>query len=197
MDETARKEALSFFISQEFVEYKPSEWERQLREEEQMRQDKSACFAALLTEESDHEALALELYDMIRVVYTFGHGGGMLRGYKFAKAFAKLEKGKLGKTANAMIARVLMRNPNATNKEICLALDEAEIRLHKSKSAPKNASRWSEVVKVQYYKNLISRVRKRVEKDTNLREWKEVVTMIDEFEGNLKGVKRTNIDDHI
>ena len=99
--------------------------------------------------------------------YTYG----IMRGYAIAKGLVKLKKRK--RNRNAKIMRVLMKNPGATDKEIARALDNAEIPLYKSRSKPKNKRLWSDVVKLQNCKNLISRERKQVARAKRIRNWDE------------------------
>jgi len=136
-------------------------------EEKPGRKERGARLAALFANESDREDLLLTVHDLLTQWIDYSYLLGMRQGYALAKVL-KVGKGKRGRKtrANAKIVRVLIENPKAKNKEICSALDEAGIELYTSKSMPKGALFWSQVVKAPYYKNLISRMRKQVAKDT-------------------------------
>jgi hypothetical protein len=90
---------------------------------------------------------------------------------QITKDLAKLKKRKLDHKAK--ILQVLMKDPKATNMKIARALDNAGILLPERTSLSKDKRRWSEVVTMPSYKNLISRARKQVAKAARIRDWRE------------------------
>lgn len=166
MDKIARKQALLDFLISEAKHYKPADYVR--RGEAGEREGRKACgarLAALFANESDREDLLLTMHDLLTEWCHDAYLLGMRQGYALAKIL-KSGKGKPPQKAKAKIAQVLMENPKATTEEVCNALDTARIELYKSKSMPKDAEFWWEVVKVRYYRNLINRVGKQVAKAT-------------------------------
>jgi hypothetical protein len=175
MAENIEEQALNDFLTWETKEYEPADLAR-------------ALITMLSANEMDCEKLASFLQSLLTNQRKYGHILGMRQGYAIAEDLAKLENGRPEQKANAKIARVLMKNPTATTKEVCLALDNAEIPLHKSKGVPKHVRLWSEVAKKPYYKTLISRVRKRVVKASRLDDWQDMIWIM-----NSDGMKPDDI----
>jgi hypothetical protein len=146
----------------------PEEWDAY---HELERKALATFIERLSVDEVCRGLLADDIYKMMEDKRESGYMIGMIHGYEIAKVFAR---GK-GKSHRAIkkIKSVLWKNPTATNKEIALALDNAEIPLHKSKNVPKTKRLWSEVVKMQYYKNFFSRARMQVVREAHLRDCQE------------------------
>lgn len=75
-------------------------------------------------------------------------------------------------------------NPKASTEKVFRALDKAYIPLYKSKTMPKDGLRWEDmfwvdVVTEPYYKNLVSRVRKQVAREADLRKWQKAMAKVD------------------
>jgi hypothetical protein len=181
MVETTRKLHLRDFLLSitNVKDYTPDETASVIQEYSK-REKHREFLNAVLANHPDREALALALADRLTEEREGAYCAGIRHGYKLAEGLAKLEKkGKEEQKPKAKTWRVLMENPKATNKEICRALDNADIRLHKSKSTPNDARRWSDVVNIPYYKNFISRVRKQVARATILRRWEDMMDIVD------------------
>jgi hypothetical protein len=177
MEETAKKKAAKDFWLMAARQYKPSEMARLEQERRQLSDRLFASFA----KQADGGELVLTLRDLITNCFAFAHYLGIRRGYKIAEGLAKQERGKAEHRAKAKIARVLLNKPQATTREIFLALDNAEIPLHRSSSVPKGVRLWSDVVDEPYYKNLVSRVRKQVARATRLRNWQKLMDKHEEM----------------
>jgi hypothetical protein len=145
---------------------------------EEGRKIHGAILTLLSADASHREELAAFFYDLLLQWRENGYILGMEHGYATADGLVKLRKRKSEHKAIAKIARVLTENPLATNREVCCALDDSGTELYKSKTMPKGALFWSQVVKIQYYKNLISRARKQVAMASKIRELQEKLSEI-------------------
>src|ERR1700722_19109106 len=119
MDEIAKKRAVKDFWAMAAKQYKPVELARLEQERKKLSDRLFASFA----NRPDGGELALTLRDLMTNCFAFAHYLGIRRGYKIAEGLVKLENGKPEHKAKAKIARVLMKNPKATAREIFDALD--------------------------------------------------------------------------
>ncbi|MBZ5645335.1 MAG: hypothetical protein LAO19_21450 [Acidobacteriia bacterium] len=179
----AREQVLKDFLNRNTKQYTSEELVRQIDEEEGERKERSARLAALFANEADREQLILDLYDQITNLDRISFAKGVLGGNALAEGFAKLEKGKRPNKAIKKIMWILLNNPKATTREVFLALDDAGTELYRSKTVPKHVRLWSDVVNEPYYKNLVSRLRKKAARATRLRQSQTFLDSIDTFQG--------------
>ena len=169
MNEIATKQASKDLLTAETKESKLAE----LALQERITDVVWAVLTLVSANKMNREEADSFLQDWITNDREANYTYGIMRGYAIAKGLVKLKKRKQNRKAKAKIMRVLMKNPEATNKEIARALDNAEIPLYKSRSRPKDKRLWSDVVKLQNCKNLISRERKQVARAKRIRNWDE------------------------
>jgi hypothetical protein len=187
MDEIAKIQAAKDLLTVAAKEFTPPELTRQEQESEVV----SAVLILLAANEMDRERAVSFLNDWVTNERESNYTIGMLHGYAIGEGFSKSEKRKLQHKTIAKIAKglrklekrkldhkakilqVLMKDPKATNMKIARALDNAGILLPERTSLSKDKRRWSEVVTMPSYKNLISRARKQVAKAARIRDWRE------------------------
>ncbi len=129
----------------------------------------NAMFVLVSGQRMSREEFVSRLESMIYQECEVSQELGLRQGFAIAEGLAKLKNRKPPHKAIRKIARILENNPEATTREIFQALDDADILLYKSKSVPKHARQWSDVVKEPYYKNLVSRLRKQADRAARLR----------------------------